>query len=150
PADHLLAVRFEDFLQPFQETILQNLAVGQVLLLHPLLAALTLLPRTGRTLIAAAMKIGPGKKLNHLLNDTSEELIGLLLAWTEHIRGHILNALESIWVSRAEQFRIGHGNVAAVRRHIDFRDDQYMTFRGVLNNLTNLLLGIESAVAPVP
>ena len=124
---------------PPDHIALKLVHISQPLILHPLLTVRASLPMLLASLITADMDELRREHLNDLIQNSLKEGKDLLLA---HAKITVL-----ICLTRTSKLRISCEDLLAMTRHLDFRNEFYMPFCSITHKLSNLLLGIVTAVS---
>ena len=152
PADPLLVLGGQKIPHPFHEPALQFLFVGQSLLSHTGLTVAALLPLCLNSLIPSQVDISTGEQIDHLTEHILDELESGFLAGTEDMRGdpgaatHAERPPVIVLSIRAGELRVGRQHLDGMPRHFDLRDDHNMQAVGIMNDVTDLLLGVITSV----
>ena len=119
------------------EVALEAVDAVEILSLDAGLTVGAVVPFGFRGLIATYMNIVRGEHLDNLVEYILKEFEGSLLAGAE--------VGAAVLLAGARKFGIGGEHLLAVAGHLDFGDDGDMVLCGIINKLTELLLGIEAA-----
>ena len=116
---------------------------------HQRPAAGTIPPIADADLVAADMDVFRRKKSGELLQNVAQHF-EILFATGAKRFPHLLRLVGNRTGRPAERFRINRRKRLAVSGQVDLRDDLHVAERGVIHDLADILLRIESAVTLVP
>ena len=155
PTDHLTAVVVEEFLYALGYVALQVvlgravLIVFETQLLDAGLAGGALLPTQFGALVAADMNVFRGENIHHLEQYVFDKFEGLVLTGAEHIVADAPLSRNLIRATGAAQLGVGGQGGHHVAGQVDFGDDGDTQVGGILHDVAQLVLRIESAVGGV-
>ena len=152
PTDHTATLLSEELLDAGHHVALQIvlsrvfLVVFQAQLLDLSLAGGALAPTHLRALVATDMDHLRGEELNDLLEYTLQQVEDLVVTCAEHLVRDTPTRPHLIRTTRATQLGICRQSRHHMTRQVDLGNNLDGICRSVLNNLANLILGIESTV----
>ena len=155
PADDLLALALEELLHAGGNVVLQlgggayAVLVHESELAHLRLAVGVFLPLVAGAFVAADVDVFAREEVGHFAQDVLEELHGLLAADIEHLLGDAPLGPYLIRLglaALASEFGVGRQRGLHVAGQVDFGDDGDSAFCGVGDYVSDLVLGVVSAV----
>ena len=96
--------------------------------------------------VTTNVDIGRRKHIHHLVQHILHKQHGLLVTCTKHAFRHAPALPHLVGTARAAQMRIASQGSLHVARQIDFRNDVDVTLGGILDEVAELVLGIETTM----
>ena len=153
PADDTTATGFHHLGHAVHHIALEIILLGKTLValdaqfLDLLLALGALLPANLGAFVATDMDVGRGEEVHHLVEHILDKQHGLLVTGAEHVFGDTPSAPHLVGTACAAQLGVAGQSRLHMARQVDLGNDVDVPLSSILDQVANLVLGIEAAVS---